>query len=186
MVSPYFAWPFLSDPAHPLLSAVWAIVIHGVLALVAVGPILWRSRHRLRWSAVAVAGGSLLDADHVIAAGSLSLTRIETLAGRPETHSLVVVAVLALAVAVLARRPLWGWTVFAVNAAHLLFDAAGGSEQIYYPLPSPDGVPWLASPLGALALCAASWAIARRLPGRTADTPAGARGGSPAVAALRS
>jgi hypothetical protein len=173
-VSPYRAWPFLSDPAHPFLSAVWAVLIHGVIALVVVGPILWRTRRRrLFWSAVAFVGGSLLDIDHFIAAGTFDLHRIETLGGRPATHSFVFVAALALAVIVVARRPLWGWTVFAVNVAHLLFDGAGGNERIYYPLSSPRSVPWLACPLGTLALSAVSFAIAHRLPGRTSDPLAG-------------
>jgi hypothetical protein len=184
-VSPYHGWPFLSDPAHPFLSAVWAVLIHGVIALVAVGPILWRSRHRLIWSAVAFVGGSLLDVDHFIAAGSLSLERIETLAGgRPATHSLLFVAVLALAVLLATRRPVWGWTVFAVNVSHLLFDGAGGGERIYYPFSQPDSVPWLACPLGTLALCAVSWAIARRLPGRAADPLDGTSPGSPKAAGV--
>jgi len=185
-VSAYHAWPFLSDPAHPFLSAVWAVLIHGAIALVAVGPVLWRSRYRLGWSAVAFVGGSLLDLDHFIAAGTLSLYRIETLpGGRPATHSLLFVAALALVVVLLTRRPLWGWTVFAVNVAHLLFDGAGGSERIYYPLSQPDYVPWLACPLGTLALCAISWAIARRMPDRSAAAGAQPAPGSTGVAAAR-
>lgn len=182
-MSPYRAWPFLSDPNHPFLSAVWAVLIHGVIALVVVGPILWRTRRRLLWSAVAFVGGSLLDIDHFIALGTFNLHRIETFpGGRPATHSLLFVAALALAVTIVTRRPLWGWTVFAVNLAHLLFDGAGGSERIFYPLSSPDGVPWLACPLGTLALCAASWAIAQRLPGRTSDPLGGGAQGSPDLA----
>jgi hypothetical protein len=65
-VSTYPAWPFLSDPYHPFLSAVWAVMIHGVLGVLVVAPILWRSRHRTVYTAVAFVGGSILDLDHFI------------------------------------------------------------------------------------------------------------------------
>jgi membrane-bound metal-dependent hydrolase YbcI (DUF457 family) len=159
-VSPYRAWPFLSDPNHPFLSAVWAVAIHGIVALVAIAPIVWRSEHRLRNAGLTFIGGSVLDVDHFVAAGSLNLHTIETMAGRPATHSLVFIVVLALLAWVLTRRWVLAWSVFAVSLAHLLFDAAGGGERLLYPLAHPDGLPWLACPLGTLALCAASAAAA--------------------------
>jgi hypothetical protein len=167
----YQGWPFLSDPAHPLLSAVWAVLAHGVLALVVVAPILAGSRRRLASAALAFVGGSLIDVDHFIVAGSLDLHTIETLAGRPDTHSLVFVALLGLLVAALTRNPRVAWAVFAVNAAHLLFDAAGGGDPILYPLSHLDGLPWLACPLGALALLAGSAVVARRSPRRAGTAP---------------
>jgi hypothetical protein len=159
-VSPYRAWPFLSDPSHPLLSAVWAVLIHGVIALIAIAPILWRSQHRLRNATLAFIGGSLLDVDHFIAAGSLSLHAIETMSGRPATHALVFAVLLGVVALALSRRRIVAWSVFAVALAHLLFDAAGGGVRLFYPLAQPDGLPWLASPAGTLGLCAASTAIA--------------------------
>jgi hypothetical protein len=158
-VSPYQAWPFLSDPSHPFLSAVWAVAIHGCLALIAVAPLIWRSRHRLGYGALTFVGGSILDLDHFVAAGSLSLHTIETLSGRPDTHSLVFVAALAALALLLTRRWLAAWAVFAVNVAHLLFDAAGGHEHILYPFSSLDGLPWLLCPLGTLALAVVSGLI---------------------------
>jgi hypothetical protein len=172
-VSPYPAWPFLSDPSHPFLSAVWAVLIHGVLGLVVVAPIVWRSGHRLGYAALAFVGGSLLDADHFIVAGTFNLHTIETLSGgRPLTHSLIFVVLLAGLTIALSGRPLFGWTVFAVNCEHLLFDAAGSHERIFYPLNHPDGIPWLLCPLGALVFFAASREIARRAP-RASPQPAG-------------
>jgi hypothetical protein len=164
-VSPYRGWPFLSDAHHPFISAVWAVLIHGVIALIVVGPIIWRARHRVAWGAFAFAGGSALDLDHFIAAGSLSLHRIETLSGRPDTHSLAFVLALSLVTFFVwprASRLTAAWSLFAVNTAHLLFDASGGSEHILYPWTAVNGIPWLLCPLGTLALCAASEAIARR------------------------
>jgi hypothetical protein len=69
-VSTYPAWPFLSDPNHPFLSAVWAVMIRGVLGVLVVAPILWPSRHRTAYRAVAFVGGSILDLDHFIEAGT--------------------------------------------------------------------------------------------------------------------
>jgi membrane-bound metal-dependent hydrolase YbcI (DUF457 family) len=161
-VSAYRAWPFLSDPAHPYLSAVWALLAHGCIAVFAVAPILRRSRHPLPYAALAFVGGSLLDVDHLIAAGSLNLHRIETLGGRPDTHSLVFVALLSVLVLALWRNPRVAWAVFAVNASHLLFDAAGGNDPILYPISRLDSLPWLACPIGTLLLFAASVWIVRR------------------------
>lgn len=162
-MSPDRAWPFLSDPSHPFLSAVWAVAIHGVIGVFVIAPIIWRSRHRTAYAALAFAGGSVLDLDHFIAAGSISLHTIETLpGGRPDSHSIVFVLALALLVLAITRSVLGAWSVFAVNLAHLLFDGAGGSEHILYPWTHVDGVPWLLSPAGCVVLLGASVAIARR------------------------
>ena len=171
---PYPAWPLLSDPNHPLLSAVWAIAIHGVLAVFVIAPILWRSPHRVALSAAAFAAGSAFDVDHIAAAGTLNLHAIETLTGgRPDTHSLPVVVLLAGIALALTRRPTLAWAVFAIFLAHLLFDAAGGSDRVLYPLANLDGLPWLACPIGAFALFAGSAAITTRAPRlRTALEPA--------------
>jgi len=161
-VSPYQAWPFLSDPSHPFLSAVWAVLIHGVIGVVAVAPLLWRSHHRVIYGLLAFVGGSILDIDHFIAAGSLNLHTIETLAGgRPDTHSIVFVLALSAVTLAATRHWLAAWSVFAVNLAHLLFDGAGGSEHLLYPFTSVDGLPWLLCPLGTLALLAVSAGLAR-------------------------
>ncbi len=173
-MSPYHAWPFLSDTDHPVASAVWAVFIHGAIALIVVGPLIWHSRQRIGYGLLAFVGGSALDLDHVIAAGSFSPHALETLqGGRPGTHSfLFVVALTLLALAVwpvLARvwpggqagRSRWvgPWSIFAVNCAHVLFDAAGGYERDLYPSTSTHGLPWLLCPLGTLALMAASFAV---------------------------
>ncbi len=160
---PYQAWPFLSDPRYPLLSAVWAIAIHGVLAVFVIWPILRRAEHRVALTLGAFASGSLFDLDHIAAAGTLNLHAIETLAGgRPGTHSLVVVVLLTAIVYALTRRTWAAWAVFAIFLSHLLFDGAGAHDRVLYPLSGLDGLPWLACPIGALALFAASLAITAR------------------------
>jgi hypothetical protein len=162
LVSPYHGWPFLSDPARPFLSAVWAVLIHGVIGLLVVAPIVWHSRHQVRNGAIAFVGGSALDIDHFIQAGTLNLHRIETLGDRPETHSIAFVLLLSLVTFVLFRRWLAAWSMFAVNLAHLLFDASGGGEHILYPFNQVNGIPWLLCPIGTLALLGLSWMIQPR------------------------
>ncbi|MGA2007503.1 MAG: metal-dependent hydrolase [Solirubrobacteraceae bacterium] len=159
-MSSYSAWPFLSDPSHPFLSAVWAVLIHGVLGVLCVAPLIWRSGHRVGYGALAFIGGSVLDVDHFIAAGSLNLHTIETMSGRPATHSLGFVILLGVVALLITRRRLAAWAVFAVNLSHLLFDAAGGGVRVLYPLEHPDGLPWLACPIGTLALLAISTVLA--------------------------
>ena len=161
---PYQAWPFLSDPRHPLLSAVWAIVIHGVLAVFVVAPLLrTATRHRAALVLGTFIAGSAFDVDHIAAAGTLSLHALETLSGgRPDSHSLIVVVALSAITYALTRRFVIAWAVFAIFLSHLLFDAAGGSEHVLYPFSGLDGLPWLACPIGALALFSGSLAITAR------------------------
>ncbi|MGD0385828.1 MAG: metal-dependent hydrolase [Solirubrobacteraceae bacterium] len=169
-MSPYSAWPFLSDPNHPFLSAVWAVLIHGVIGVVCVAPLIWRSNHRVGYFVLAFIGGSVLDVDHFIAAGSLNLHTIETMSGRPATHSFLFVIVLGLLTLLVTRRWIAAWAVFAVNLTHVLFDAAGGGVRVLYPLAHPQGLPWLLCPIGILALLGISTALtgglSRRPPSR--------------------
>src|SRR5580704_3303108 len=100
---PYRAWPFLSDPHYPFLSAVWAVLAHGVLSLIVVLPIVLGSTRRILYGALAFIGGPALDLDHVVAAESFNPRTLEHLSHRPDTHSLLFAVVLALATLVLTR-----------------------------------------------------------------------------------
>jgi membrane-bound metal-dependent hydrolase YbcI (DUF457 family) len=157
---PYRGWPFLSDPHYPGLSAVWAIFVHGALSLIVVLPILLRSERRLLFGVLAFMSGSAIDLDHAVAAGSFNPRALEHLSHRPETHSLVAALALALVTLALTRRRLAAWSVFAVVMVHLLFDAPGGGVYWLYPLERPDAIPWLACPIGILALTGISWILA--------------------------
>ena len=160
---PYRGWPFLSDPSHPILSVIWAVLIHGVLSLLVVLPIVVRSRRPLLGASLAFIAGPALDLDHVAVAGSLDPDKLEHLVGgRPATHSLGFGVIVALVALVATQRKLIAWSVFAVVAAHLLFDAAGGGESWLYPLRSPDAIPWLLCPVGIVVLTAISELTARR------------------------
>ncbi len=138
---PYRAWPFLSDPHYPFLSAVWAVLVHGVLSLLVVLPIVLASNRRVLYGTLAFIAGPALDLDHAVAAGSLNPRALEHLSHRPDTHSLLFALVLALLALAITRRPIAAWSVFAVILAHLLFDAAGGDEYWLYPLKHPNSIP---------------------------------------------
>jgi hypothetical protein len=160
-VHPYPGWPFLSDPHHAVLSAVWAVFIHGIISLVAVLPIVLTSSRRVLYGTLAFIAGPALDLDHVVAAKSLNPHALETMSQRPDTHSLLVAVLLALLALALTRRMLAAWSVFAVLVSHLLFDAAGGSERWLFPLEHPNSIPWLACPLGIVILTGISWMLER-------------------------
>ena len=183
-------WPFLSDPSHPVLSVAWSVLIHGVIAVLVIAPILWRSERRALWSSLAFVGGSAVDFDHVLAVGSLDPDRLEHIAGgRPATHSLLFAVALATLVLALTRRVPSAWAVFAVVVSHLLFDAAGGSERWLYPFDRPQSIPWLACPIGLLVLLAISELTARRFMTRSLrpdpeGNPADPPGASPAPSGL--
>lgn len=155
------AWPFLSAPSHPVLSAIWAVFIHSLLAVIVIAPIIWRRPNWLLWAALAAFASVALDLDHVVAAGSLDPRNLEHLRIRPDTHSLLFACVLSLVGFAISRSWVVAWGVFAVLVSHLLFDAAGGSERWLYPLQSPTAIPWLACPVGICVLTGVSVAVAR-------------------------
>jgi membrane-bound metal-dependent hydrolase YbcI (DUF457 family) len=160
---PDYAWPFLSAPSHPVLSALWAVFAHGSLGVIVVLPIIWRSPRRFLLAGLAFIGALALDLDldHVVEAGSFDTSKLEHLGSRPDTHSLLFVGALALIALAVTRSKLIAWAVFAVLVSHLLFDAAGGGERWLYPLQHPDAIPWLACPVGIVLLTAISAIMAR-------------------------
>jgi membrane-bound metal-dependent hydrolase YbcI (DUF457 family) len=159
---PYRAWPFLSDPHHPILSAIWAVLVHGTLSVLVLAPVLLAVRRRTLLSGVAFIAGVALDLDHAVVAQNLSPRAMEHLGHRPDTHSLLIALALTVATLALTRNRLAAWSVFAVIAAHLLFDAAGGNEYWLFPLKNPDSLPWLACPIGLGLLTFGSWRLAGR------------------------
>jgi hypothetical protein len=153
-------WPRLFRMAWRLLDSP----VHALQALLVVSPLLlWRqplaeSLRRMIWvGALAV----LLDLDHFAAAGSFSLARALHLWSRPATHSILFAAIFGLGAGLVSRRPVYGWLAFAALAAHILYDAPGGSTPLFWPIPSDI----LAAPIaytGVLALYFGSRALAVR------------------------
>lgn len=159
---PYRGWPFLSLPGHPVLSAVWAVLIHGLIALFAIWAILRHSRRPLPYAAIAFVAASLVDIDHVFAAGSLGLHRIESMSGRPDSHCLLAAVVLAPFGWALTGSRIVAWCVLAVVTSHLVFDAAGGGTPLFFPAVRPSAIPWLLCPVVLVALATVSLMLDRR------------------------
>jgi membrane-bound metal-dependent hydrolase YbcI (DUF457 family) len=159
-MQPDHSWPFLAAPHHPVWSAAWEVFAHGAIGALVVLPLAWRRPYRWRILALAFLGGGLLDVDHAIAAGSLDPAAMERLGRRPDTHSFLFVSSVALLVLAATRRRALAWSVFAILAAHVLFDAAGGGVRWLFPLQHPESIPWLACPLGILLLLAITATVA--------------------------
>jgi LexA-binding, inner membrane-associated putative hydrolase len=160
-MQPDHAWPFLAAPSHPVLSALWEVFAHGLLAVIVILPLAWRSSRRTGLVLLAFIGGIGLDVDHAVAAGSFDPRSMEQLGQRPDTHSLLFVSALALAALVVTRRKPVAWAVFAVLVAHLLFDAPGGGVRWLFPLQNPTAIPWLVCPVGIVLLTGISLIVSR-------------------------
>jgi MYXO-CTERM domain-containing protein len=74
-------------------------------------PIVVRSKRRARLATLAFVGGLALDRDHAVAARSLSPRAMEHLGHHPDTHSLLLAALLALLAFALRRRKLVAWSL---------------------------------------------------------------------------
>jgi len=86
----------------------------------------------------------LLDLDHVVAAGSLSLYDITHLPARPVTHSLLFSAACGILASILSYSRINGWLIFCVLASHVVRDASTGMTPFLWPLPV-DHLPVVAS-----------------------------------------
>lgn len=154
-------FPFLSDTHHSTLSVLFSIAIHAVISVLVVWPLITHNKKPVLFAVSAAIGGNTFDLDHVFEAGSLNPHTLETLGGRPDTHSLLFGLLLALIALAISRRPYIAWSVLAVIVAHLLWDSAGGGDHWAWPSSSPNSIPWLLCPLGIVVLLAVSQAIAK-------------------------
>jgi len=94
---------------------------HALIAAAVAAPLVPRAGRRVVVTAVAAA--TVIDVDHAVAARSLRMGPITSLATRPRSHSLVT-ALGAGALVGVAAGPLHGWAAFGGLASHLLHDAA--------------------------------------------------------------
>jgi hypothetical protein len=161
-VHPHHGFPFLSVPQHPVLSAIWAVLAHGLVSVLIVLPLVRHSEKRLWYGALAFIGANAFDLDHAVVAGSVNLRALEQLGRRPDTHGLAFAALLTVVAFAVTRRGLVAWSVFAIVFGHVLWDSAGGGDYWLFPLKHPDSVPWLACPVGTVVLMAISAALAAR------------------------
>jgi hypothetical protein len=111
----------------------------------------------------AVAAGTLIDVDHAVAARSLRLQPMLSLAARPRSHALGVALALG-AVGTAAGGPRHGWAAFAGLASHLLRDASDDQAPtpLLWPLAAPRQIGRVAAVGGVAALALGSWAVSRR------------------------
>lgn len=180
-MSPYRGFPFLADPRHADLTAAAAVLLHGLIAVVVLAPILRIVRHPWRWTAVAFVAGPAVDLDHVFAAGSASPRAMEQLGDRPETHTVLLGVALALLVLLISRNLLLAWAVFAIDASHVIFDAAGGGDSWLYPIITSASLPWLICPATIALFYAISSLLAKR-----AGLPTARPGPNPRASSLES
>lgn len=138
-------------------------VIHTIIAVIVALPLALAHRpSALKVMLLAAALGSLIDLDHFVAAGSLSLYAATHLPIRPASHSITFAAALALA-SLAVTRANWAlaWIVFASITSHVLRDASGGATQLLYPL-AASAIPFWLYAAGELLLVAGSLLLARR------------------------
>jgi membrane-bound metal-dependent hydrolase YbcI (DUF457 family) len=120
---------------------IWAVLdapVHATLALLVVSPLYTRPASQARMLtrlAGAALAPVLIDLDHFVAAGSLSLQAAISLpGGRPFTHSLVFALALGLLAFLISRDTVDGWLVFGALASHVLRDAStGGIPYLLWP-----------------------------------------------------
>ena len=143
--------------------SLWAILDNTIHALVAFLLLLPLFLLRGRSLAVPLLGAflaSLIDLDHFIAAGSLSIHAAASLPSRPWTHSLTFVLPAAVVAGLLFRR-LWVLVVVAVAlTSHILRDATTSPAPLLYPL-SDVTLPWWAYILACHLMMAASIILAK-------------------------
>ncbi len=84
---------------------------------------------------VAIIFSFLIDIDHLIWAGSLSVKKMLNLGGRPAFHSLPIVVIFTIIVFLITRST----EITIVSAysmlSHLIWDLATGGVKLFYPLP---------------------------------------------------
>ena len=128
-----FSWRPDWFPAH-----IWALLdapVHVLLALLVVFPLYTRRAapaRMIRRFALASIAPFLIDLDHFIAAGSLSLYSATTLAsGRPAAHSLLFALGLGLIAYLFSQDIGDGYLLFAVLASHVVRDASVGGTPFF-------------------------------------------------------
>ena len=168
-----FTWRPDWFPAH-----IWALMdapVHVLLALLVVFPLYTRratSAKLIGRFTLASLAPLLIDLDHFVAAGSLSLYSATTLASRPASHSLLFALGLGLIAYLFTRDIGDGYLLFAVLTSHVLRDASvGGSAPFLWPF-SFDHLPLPVYYVSQLNLfCIAQ--ILAWMPGRAVHTRSG-------------
>jgi hypothetical protein len=154
--------------------------VHGLIAAAVAAPLA--ARHGRGPVVTAVVAGTAIDVDHPLAARSLRLTPMVSMAARPRSHSLLS----ALGVGALAAAmggPVHGWAAFAGLSSHLLRDAEGlgAPTPLMWPLSSGGRVGRRAAIAGIAVLAVGSLAVSRTAPGGAGPSAGADDGGGGAA-----
>jgi hypothetical protein len=106
---------------------------HGLLGLVLSLPFAYYLRPRWFWLFWGVFISMALDVDHIVAAGSIDIVKMISMASRPPTHSITFALVMFLVVLLFNRRA--AWLTLIVLVAHVLRDTSSGTVPLLWPLP---------------------------------------------------
>jgi hypothetical protein len=121
---------------------------HGFLGLALSLPFAYYLRPRWFWIFWGIFLSVALDVDHAIAAGSIDIVKMVSLASRPPTHSITFALVMFLVVLPFNRRA--AWLALIVLLAHLLRDTSSGTVPLLWPLAWQPTAPlfyWATLPL---------------------------------------
>ena len=156
-VHPYPAWPFLSDPAHPFLSAVWAVLIHGAIGIAVVAPLVWREppardlrRDRVRRRARC----STSTTSSRPAASTCTRSRRSAAVPTPTRSRSSRCSPCSRSRSRAARSSRGRCSRSTPRTCSSTRRAA--ASTILYPFTNLDGVPWLVCPLGDAGVCSRS------------------------------
>jgi hypothetical protein len=154
---------------------------HALIAAAVAVPLVPRAGSRVVVTAVAAA--VVIDVDHAVAARSLRVRAVTSLATRPRSHSLLT-AVGAGALVAAVAGPLHGWAAFGGLASHLLHDAGdrAAPTPVLWPFaPARQlGRRWQLAATTVLAL--GSVAVSRAAGASARDPSSGDAGGGGAAA----
>jgi membrane-bound metal-dependent hydrolase YbcI (DUF457 family) len=112
-------------------------VVHLTIGLIVIFPLMMQ-RQKIS-SLIVICGLTTLaavfiDFDHVVAAGSFSLSAVTQLSHRPLTHSLLFALVAGCVTWGITRRFQYGWLVCVVLVSHVIRDASTGTAPLLWPM----------------------------------------------------
>jgi hypothetical protein len=115
-----------------LLGGWFDPIAHGLLGLCLSMPFAFYLRPQWFWLGWGVFLSVALDVDHAIAAGSLDIVKMITMASRPPTHSFTFAVAIFLIVLPINRPA--AWQTLIVLLAHILRDTSSGTVPLLWPL----------------------------------------------------
>ena len=122
--------------------------VHGFLSLALSLPFAFYLRPRWFWIFWGIFLSVALDIDHAVAAGSIDIVKMVSMAGRPPTHSITFALVMFLIVLPINRPAAWQTLIMLL--AHVLRDTSSGTVPLLWPIywqPTAPLLYWATLPL---------------------------------------